>query len=220
MDKKRIRRVLYWFAAELLIIAIILWLLVYRPRGYEAVVPDASGRISPYLTHGIAQEFYNKAQLGDPFELVIEDSALNEIIATGTWIIPQTEAQASLPVVRFLPGRAVVMASAWLSGMEFVATIKLSAPSHDDGRIGLSLDSVRVGAVPVTIAARAVAKRMYNEQIADLPPDHISAQVGAAIFDNQPFEPIFDVGGRRVKINKIELRDGNVRIGFIPVKMR
>ena len=220
MDKKRIRRTLYWFAAELLIIAIILLLLVYKPRGYEAVVPDTFGRVSTYLTHEIAQEFYNKAQLGEPFELVIEDSGLNEVIASGAWIIPQTEARASLPVVQFVPGRMVVMASAWLSGMEFVATIELSAQSDGDGRVGLSLDSVKVGAVPVTLAARAVAKKMYNEQIADLPPDHISAQVGAAIFDGQPFEPILDAGGKFVKINKIDLADGNVRIGFVPVKTR
>ncbi len=220
IDKKRIRRTLYWFAAELLVLAIVLLLLVYKPKGYEAVVPDTSGRVSKYLTHELGQEFYNKAQLGEPFELVVEEAGLNDIIVTGEWVMPQTEARASLPVVRFVPGKMIVMASAWLSEMEFVATIEITANADEAGRPGLSVHSVKVGAVPVTLAAKAVAKKMYNEQISELPPEHIAVQLAASLFDGHPFEPVLDAGGKLVKISKIEVDEGKARVGFVPVKRR
>ena len=220
INAKRVRRTLYWFGAELLVLAVFLVLLVHKPGGYEAAVPDTSGRVSTYLTHKLGQDFYNRAQLGEPFELVIEEAGINDIIVTGDWAMPETEAKASLPVVSFVPGRMVAMASVYLSGMEFVATVEVKAETDAEGRPMLGLDSVRVGAVPVTMAAKAVAKKMYSEQMAGASEDDIRISVAAAIFDGQPFEPVLDVDGKLVKISKIQFEDKLARVGFTPVKRR
>jgi hypothetical protein len=220
IDPKRVRRTLIWFAAELAVLAVFLLFLVYKPAGYNAVVPDDSGRVSAYLTHQLAQDFYNKAQLGEPFELVIQEAGINDVIATGGWLGQAGDARVSLPVLRFMPDKVMVLTSVYLSGMEFVATVGIKAGINEQGKLSVVLDSVKVGAVPVTIAAKTIAKKMYNEQISGLPKGDIRALVASAIFDDQPFEPIMEVDGKMVKIDKIRIEKGFVRVGFVPVKRR
>jgi hypothetical protein len=217
IDPKRVRRTLYWFAAELAVLGIFLLFLVYKPAGYRAVVPDNSGRVSTYLTHQLGQDFYNKAQLGEPFELVIQEAGINDLIATGGWSGQSGDARASLPVVHFVKDKVVVMISVYLSGIEFVATVDVKPGINEEGKLTVALDSVKVGAVPVTIAAKVVAKKMYNEQISGLPKDDIRVRIARAMFEDQPFEPVMEVDGKTVKIGKIRVEQGIMRVDFVPV---
>jgi hypothetical protein len=220
IDAKRVRRTLYWFAAELMVLAIFLLFLTYKPKGYQAAVPDASGRVSPYLTHQIGQDFYNNMQLGEPFELVIEEAGINSILASGEWGGQFGDAQASLPVIRLGADKLRLMTSVYLSGMEFVATVDITASIDEQGLLHASLESVKVGAVPVTIVARTVAKKMYMEQTAGLPKDDLRVLVAGAIFNDQPFEPKIDIDNKVVKIGKIRIEEGKAVVGFIPIKRR
>jgi hypothetical protein len=220
IDKKRIRRTLYWFAAELVVLAIFLLLLTYRPKGFEPVVPDNTGRVSTYLTHELGADYYNKTQLGEPFELVVKESGVNDIIRTGGFSGQVGDVTTSLPVVHFVPGKVVVMASAYVSGMEFVATIETRPWIDETGRFNAKLESFKVGAVPVTIAAKAVAKKMYNEQAGGVPADSYQAQIASAILDDQPFDPLIDLGGKPVRINKIEVGEQVLKLGITPLKSR
>jgi transcriptional regulator of aromatic amino acid metabolism len=125
-----------------------------------------------------------------------------------------------LPVVHFVPDKVVVMTSVYLSGIEFVATVDIKPGINEEGKLTVVLDSVKVGAVPVTIAARVVAKKMYNEQISGLPKDDIRVRIAGAMFEDQPFEPVMEVDGKTVKIGKIKIEQGVVLLGFVPVKQR
>jgi hypothetical protein len=218
INAKRVKRTLIWFAAELAVLGIFLLFLVYKPAGYHAMVPDSSGRVSTYLTHQLGQDFYNKAQLGEPFELVIQEDGINDVIATGGWSGQSGDARASLPVVYFVPDKVVVRTSVYLSGIEFVATVDIKPDINEEGKLTVMLDSVKVGAVPVTIVARAVAKKMYGQQVADLPKDDIRVRIAGAMFDDKPFEPVMEVDGKKVKIGKIQVEKGIVRVSFVPVK--
>jgi hypothetical protein len=220
IDKKRIRRTLYWFAAELAVLAVFMLFLTYRPKGYEPLAPDTSGRVSTYLTHKLAQDFYNGAQLGEPFELTIDEAGVNDIIMTGEWIGAVSQSEASLPTVHFQTDRVVVMASAFKGGMEFVATIEVKPWVDAAGKVNVKLESVKVGAVPLTLAAKTVAKKMYNEQIGELPKNDMRVLVGKAILEDQPFDPVMEIGGKAVRISRIEVGDKVMKLGITPVKAK
>jgi hypothetical protein len=220
IDKKRIRRTLYWFVAELAVLAIFILLLAYKPKGYVAAVPDTSGRISTYLTHRLAADFYNGAQMGETFELTVQEDGVNDIIATGGWTGDLGDTRASLPVVHFEPGKVLVMASAYVKGAEFVATIEAKPWIDTAGKFNATLESFKVGAVPVTIAAKAVARKMYYDRIGELPKNDIRALIGSALLDDQPFEPVVEIDGKTVRISKIEVGDRTLKVSFTPIKAR
>jgi hypothetical protein len=183
-------------------------------------VPDTSGRVSTYLTHKLGMDFYNGTQLGVPFELSIDEAGVNDMIMTGESIGMVNQAEASLPTVYFQTGKVVVMASAFRGGMEFVATIEVKPWFDPQGRMNATLESVKVGAVPLTLAAKTVAKKMYNEQILGLPETDPRVLVGRAILEDQPFDPVMEIDGKAVRITKIEVGEKVLKLGITPLKAK
>jgi hypothetical protein len=220
IDKKRVRRTLYWFAAELAVLGMFLLFLTYRPRGYEPLMPDKSGRFSTFITHKLGPQYYNGMQLGEPFELTIDEDGLNDAITTGDWIMQINTDESSLPTVHFERDKAVVMASAYRGGMEFVATIEVKSWIDPQGKLNAKLESVKVGAVPMTAVAKTVAKKMYMEKIAGLPDDDIQVRLGKAILEDQACDAVFDLWGEKVRITRIDIQDKVLKLSLTPLKTK
>ena len=84
LKKKKRKKLLYWLAIDLSIAFIIFALLLYRPGRYNPNMTIDSDEVSPSLTK-LSSEIYNKSQLGKPFEIVITQEALNDIINEADW---------------------------------------------------------------------------------------------------------------------------------------
>jgi len=73
------------------------------------VAAENPEEVSPYLTHRLAPDFYNGVQLNEPFEMVIEQDGVNDILSRGVWPQQFDEMTVGIPMVVFEAGTVHLM---------------------------------------------------------------------------------------------------------------
>lgn len=221
--KIRVRKLLLWLCIDLAVAVVVLALLLYRPGRYEpADLESASsgrGQVSPYLTHELSPQFYNGAQRGEPFDLVITQKGVNEIVAGWGWPVMSEGVMLYAPAVLFVPGSVVLMGTVNIKGVELVVTIALRPSIDEQGLSNLSVAQVKVGAMNITPLAKIMAKRMYAQRLATAPVDTkaLYAKIAASLLNDEPFEPVFKVDDRKVRIEKITVYQEKLTAHLVPV---
>lgn len=221
--KSRRRKLVIWLLVDLAVVAVILALLLYKPARYHPALstlpPDPNGdRVHPYLSHELMPKLYNGAQRQRPFEMVVLDQRLNEAIAQETWYQDAGGVFLSAPQVLFTPGQVILMGTASIEGAQFVVTIELGPQLDEDGRLNLLVEKVKVGAVNITPLAKAMARKMYRDRLAAgaIDTENIGTKVAASLLNEEPFDPIFTVEDKRVRLTGFGLVDGRLTAQFTP----
>jgi len=83
--KPKLKKLYYSLAALAAALILLVLLLLHTPAGFKQPPPISDGKVSRYLTHVLAPQFYNGAQRQQPFELVITQAAVNDILARCRW---------------------------------------------------------------------------------------------------------------------------------------
>jgi hypothetical protein len=223
--KSRRRRLLLWLLIDLVVAAIVIGLLIYKPAHYNPVAQAAGAgadgdRVHPYITHDLMPTLYNGAQDRRPFEMVVLDQGLNEAIAQTEWFQQSGGIQLRAPAIAFAPGRVILMGTADIEGANFVVSIELGPQMTEDGRLNLRVEKVKVGAMNVTLLARMVARRMYQERIdiGGIDTDDWRAKIAASLLVEEPFEPIFPVEDKWVRVQSFDISQGKLIAQLVPVK--
>lgn len=221
--KSRRRKLLVWLAIDLAVAAVVISLLVYRPSRYRPVAPapNPDGEtVHPYLHRDLGSTFYNNAQKQRPFEMVVLDEKLNEAIAGEKW---QSEGvMLAAPQVFFVPGRIVLMGRADIEGAGFIVTIELAPRMDERGYLDLPVEKVKVGAMNVTLLARMMSRKMYQEQVSTgaIDMENLGAKIVASLLNGQPFEPVMEVDDKWVRLKSFDITQGKLTAQFIPAKPR
>jgi hypothetical protein len=209
-----------WFLAGLAaaIIALVL-LLFYRPARYDPLEPVRDNQVSPYLTHELLPRLYNDSQLGEPFDLLVSQYGINDIISRYSWPKEFDGITFSAPEVLFLPDGIVLMGTAAGSSVELVITMVVEPSLDQQGLLSLHLAKVKVGAVNITLLVKMMGKRAYNQRLAedDIDTENIRAKIAASLLNDEPFEPTFDVEERKVRVENVTLEQGNLTLHLAPV---
>jgi hypothetical protein len=223
--KSRRRRLVCWLLIDVAVAAVVFALLLYKPSRYHPVVStlpaDANERaVHPYVSHELMPALYNGAQSRRPFEMVLLDKALNEALARARWSQASEGAALSAPQVLFVPGHIVLMATANVRGAGLVVTVELGPRMEDDGRLNLVVEKVKVGAMNVTPAARIIARKMYQEQLdmGYVDTEDIRTKIVASLVNGEPFEPVFLVEDKRVRLKSFEIAEGKLTGQLVPAK--
>jgi len=221
--KARFKKLVCWLLVDLAVAAIIFAILLYRPGRYKPTdfSPGSHerGQVSPYLTNDLSPAIYNGAQRGKPFEVVITQKGLNDIIARGNWPMESEGILLYAPAALFVPGTVVLMGTADVKGVEFIITIELEPKINEQGLLNLEVTKVKVGAMNITPLAKMVAKTMYRQRLAALPIDTeaIQTKIAASLLTDEPFEPVFSVDDKkRVRIEKITIDDEKLLLRLVP----
>ena len=220
--KKRKFKKRYWLLVNLGIAIVILILLLYKPARYDPSEPapadNKQGQVSPYLTHELSPQLYNGVQRDQPFDLIVTQEGINDIIAHSKWPKKSDGISFFAPVVLFVPDSIVLMGTANIKGVQFVVTIVAEPGLDDQGFLNLQVTKVKVGAMNITLLAGVVAKRMYQQQLATTPIDtkDLGAQIAASILNDKPFKPVFKLEGKKVRIEKITITQGKMTIRLAP----
>jgi hypothetical protein len=219
--KARFKRLTYWFMADLTVAAVIFALLLYTPGLYKPVAispaDNKKGQVHPYLTY-LSSEIYNGAQRGEPFELVVAQKEINEIITWSQWPKESEGIMFSAPVVLFVPGSIVFMGTAYIKSVEVVVTIVLEPKVDEHGLLNLQVAKVKIGAMNITPLAKMVAKRMYAQRLAALPidTDALQARIVGSLLNDEPFEPVIKVEGKKVRVEKITIAEEKSILHLVP----
>jgi hypothetical protein len=83
--KKKVYLLLTVLAVVSAIAVIVFALLLHRPAYYKPLDFADSKEVSLYLTNQLLPELYNGAQRQEPFNLVVTQSGINDIVAHFKW---------------------------------------------------------------------------------------------------------------------------------------
>jgi hypothetical protein len=214
--KKKVSVVLVVVSATAVIV---IALLLHRPAYYKPLDFANSKEVSLYLTNELLPELYNGAQLQEPFDLVVTQSGINDIVARFEWPQEFGSIRFSAPMVFFVPDSIVLMGTVVMEGAEFVGTV-VAEPSLDtEGLLNLQVVSVKIGAVDITPLARVLARRIFQQQFAaaGIGAEDMQAQVAASLLDGKPFKPVFKIEDKKVQVEKITIEQKKLTIRFGPV---
>jgi transcriptional regulator of aromatic amino acid metabolism len=122
------------------------------------------------------------------------------------------------PAVLFVPGAVVLMGTADVKGVEFVVTIELEPKIDEQGLLNLHVGKVKVGAMNITPLAKMTAKKMYAQRVAAIRIDReaLRTKIAASLLNNEPFEPVFRIDDKKVRIEKITIAEEKLLLRLVP----
>jgi len=220
--KARFKKLVIWLLVDLAVAAIIFALLLYRPGRYKpADLGSGSykrGQVSPYLTHDLGPALNKGVQYRKPFELVITQKGLNDIITRGNWPMESEGVLLYAPAALFVPGTVVLMGTADVKGVEFIITIELEPKIDEQGLLNLQVAKVKVGAMNITPLAKMMAKKMYLQRInaLDVDTEAVQTKIVASLLTDEPFEPVFPIDDKKVRIEKITVAKEKLLLRLVP----
>lgn len=221
--KARRKKLIRWLLVDLAVAAIVFSLLLYRPGRYKPAGSGSGdykqGEVSPYLTNELSPAIYNGAQRVEPFDVIITQEGLNDIIARGNWPMESEGVLLYAPAALFTPGRLVLMGTADAKGVEFVVTIELEPKIDEEGLLNLQIAKVKVGAMNITPLAKIIAQKMYLQKISGLEIDSnaIQTKIVASLLTDEPFEPVFSFDDKKkVRIEKITIENEKLLAHLVP----
>jgi hypothetical protein len=217
--KKRFKK-RYWLLIDLAIAAVIIFLLLYKPVRYIPHGPSGGKQVSQYLTNELLPQLYNGVQRGEPFDLVMSEDGINDVITRSKWPKESGGARILAPQVFFVPDSVVVMGPVVMKGFEFMVTVELMPVFDANGLLNLHVAQIKVGAMNLTPIARITARKMYSQRLAteEVDTEDIQAKIAASLLNGEPFEPIFEVEKKEVRIEKINITQGKLTARLIPLQ--
>jgi len=220
--KVKRKKLVFWLLIDLTVALVVFLLLIYRPGSYNPVDFDSlgyeRGQVSPYLTHVLSPQFYNNSQLGQPFDLVVTQDGINEIVAGLGWPKFSEGVMLYAPAVLFVPGAVVLMGTANVKGVELIITIELVPRIDEQKLLDLHVTKVKIGAVNITPLARMLGKKMYAESLAVMPVDTeaLQTKIVGSLLNGESFDPVFRVENSKVRIRDITIQKKKLTAHFVP----
>lgn len=217
--KKTKFKKLCWLSAGSAVLSIIfILLLLYKPAGFTPPRITNSKEVSKYVTHVLSPQFYNGVQREEPFELIIPQNRTKDIVELTKWPKESDSVIFSAPKVFFVAKSIVLMGTAAAGGVEFVVTVVVKPSMDEEGFLNLRVAKVKIGAMNITPLVKAVAKRMYQQQLAttDIDTKDIGAQIVASLLNDEPFEPVFKLEDKNVRIEEIIVMQEKLIIRLVP----
>lgn len=224
--KSRVKRLIRWLFIDLVVVVIVFGFLKCRPSRYQPLGPHVGnyepGQVSQYLTHKLSPQFYDGLQRRKPFNLVVTQDGFNDIISRAGWPMQSNGLLLHAPAALFVPDTVVLMGTANFKGMEFVITFEVGPKIDEKGLLNLQVKKVKIGAMNITWPAKEIAKKMYTERLAvyDIDEKALQTRIASSLLNGEPFEPVFEVDGKKVQVEKIDINQGELIMHFVPVSKR
>ena len=215
--------VLIVLLAVVVFVIVILALSTHRPAIYRPLAaPVLPGPVSTYVTHDIAPEFYNNFQLGEPFEMIIDQNHFNEVIADGSllgceWPSDLGGVKFYAPAAVFATDTIILMGTIDYAGFPVVITIIMAPAINADGNLALNLKKIKAGMFSITTLARMIGTKVFSSQIRQNPDSDWLKGLSAAFLENTPFEPVFpSYNGKNVRVSSAAIKPGKLILTFTP----
>jgi len=210
---------LFWVLTVLAVIAvtviIIAAMLFHTPSHYQPLKITDGGVMSVYLTNYLLPDFYNGVQYQQPFDLVVTQSGINDVVARFKWPRKFGSVDISDPVVFFTSDTMVVMATASVDGASLIATLIAEPKIDDAGLLNLHISAVKLGAMDITLLAKVFAADLYQKKNA--PKDRFGDKAVRSMLYDEPFDPYFQIDDKKARLQNITLEPKKLTLSIVPV---
>lgn len=194
-----------------------LLLITHRPESYRPPQPASSRAVSTYLSHELAPAFYNNLNRARPFELLVHEAGVNDIIAHSRWPRTVNGLTFCAPAVVFAKDNLQIMATVDLKGIPVVFTVVLRPAFARPGQLQLHISDVRAGALNITPFARSAATRLLRHRPDAKRQNSLPGAILSALLNERPFSPTFNTENSKLRIEDLTIEPGTVCIRFVPV---
>lgn len=189
----------------------------YEPGAYQPQAPINPKEISPYLTHKLGPDFFNQVQLDEPFVLEVEQAGLNDILSRLPAYQAADDTTFSNYVVIFEESAIYLMGTLEYKGVRSVVTLQAKPLMTAENEINCNIQSIRMGLLPVTTLVSKLAHKAFADNLTAFEGEPQAEQMTRAILANGPFEPVFTVNSRSVRIRRFEIKQGLLTLTCEPV---
>ncbi len=217
--KKRLKKLICWLAIDLSVAFIIFALLLYKPGKYNPEF-DESEEVSSSLLK-LYSVIHDKSQLKDPFEIVITQESLNDLLNLADWPMESEGVLLYSPAAIIDSNAVILMGTAELQSVEFIITIELQPKINEQEMMNIDVQAVKVGAINVTPLAKITAQQMYKQKLAEMGNLDLytwQSKLVASILAGEAMEPVFDIDNQEVKVKNIHIEQGKITLQLDPIK--
>jgi len=123
------------------------------------------------------------------------------------------------PQVILMPEEIILLATANVKRIDFIAVVELVPAINQNGLLNLHINSIKLGAVNITAIAASIGKKAYSNWLSSTgtDPDNSIAQICRSLLNDEPFDPVFEIGGRTVRLSKIRIAEKTMTVLLTPL---
>lgn len=215
-------KIFYWFlASTITLLALGYILFTHRPGHYNPPQPRTTDEVNPYL-HELGKDFHNGIELNSPFEVLVLQDKLNQVIADGDmlgwdWPITLNGVTFSTPMVVLEEDRIILMGKVDF-GISFVASIIIAPEIDENGLFYLNIKKIKAGALNITKLSKSIGGNIMAVQVQDLQYKQWLLDLSGALLENAPYEPIYPIPPQKkqIRLTYIDMSEGKLVIRFAP----
>ncbi|MBN1795914.1 MAG: hypothetical protein JW804_04515 [Sedimentisphaerales bacterium] len=198
---------------------ILAFMLLHKPDDYNPPPSPPDEYVSQYLTNYISTEIYNGAQRQEPFDLIVTEEGINDIIARSGWPKQMDGISFTVPKTTFTKDLVQLQGVAKLQNFELFITVQASGFLDKQGLLHLSVKQVKVGALNMLPIVHFAAETIYKNEAEErqLSPDDYRTKIMESLLYDIPFEPVFEVEDNKIRITSLVINSGRTILHFEPV---
>jgi hypothetical protein len=217
--KNRKFKAYFWLALPLVLVLLAFVLITHRPKNYAPLRRADQRQISIYLSNYLMPTIYNNSQLDDPFEVVITEEGLNDIIARWRQPIKFNNITFTDPQAILTQNQIILMATARTRFANPILTVRITPATNSFSQLNTHVDSVSLGAAGITTLTKSIGNKVFTDWLAftGTEPNDIAAQVCRSLLNDEPFDPVFKVGDKSLRICKIKLEKKKITALLLPL---
>jgi uncharacterized protein YpmS len=217
--KKTKVKAYFWIAIPLVLVLLAFVLVTHRPKNYVPLRIADQNQISIYLSNYLMPTIYNNSQLDEPFEVIITEEGLNDIIARWRQPVKFNNITFSDPQAILTQKQIILMATAKTRFANLVLTIRITPAIDYFGQLNIHVDSVSLGAAGVTTLVKSAGNKAFADWLSftGTEPNNIAAQACRSLLNDESFEPVFKIGDKSVRICKIKLETKKITALLLPL---
>ena len=199
-------------------------MLTHRPGQYQPQQQPTSDAVNPYLTHYLAPQVNNNIQIDKPFEVIVPQKELNEIIADEgslgwSWPVKLNGVTFDRPIVIFAPKRILLMGTVDYAGFPIVVTVIADPALDGKGLLSLNVRKVKAGIINITPLAKFIGGKVFAHQIKKHNTELWLRSLCDALLTNTPFEPVFPTyENKYIRLTGAKIDQQQLTLRFRPVK--
>jgi uncharacterized protein YpmS len=217
--KNRKFKAYFWFVLPLVLVLLAFVMITHRPKYYAPLRITDQQQISVYLSNYLMPEIYNNSQLDDPFEVIITEEGLNDIIARWRQPLKFNNITFTDPQAILTQKQIIIMATAQTSFTNLILTISITPAINSSGRLNLHIDDVSLGEAGITTLTKSIGKKAFTDwlSLTAAEPNDIVAQVCRSLLYDEPFDPVFKLDDKSLRISKIKLEKKKITVLLLPL---
>jgi len=213
LENRKVRKTI----ALIIGLAVILWFvgLFRTPANYRITKPPDDAYASQYLTNYILPQLLNKSQYNQPFDLVISETGINDIVVRHVDANSLRQSNLSNLSVTFKKDRILLTGKTVYCGLNFIITIVFKPYIGREGYFFLKVSKIQAGRSRIPFIVGTIKRKILQELAGFLNSLDI-ADSTEALFNSHRIEPVFSVNHQKLRIGKITIQNKELVISFLP----